>query len=481
MSEKNTVLHSNNKRFDTRGILFRTWLMFVAFALFIVAALWLLQYYSLTPYYRTSKVNTVKNIVSNINEKIYEKDNIASDIVELTMNNDICMSLYSHDKRRLTNINSIGIGCRISEDSDFEDEVFLNNIDASENNELSEYVRDDRLQNEYLIYGTRLDADMDSYYLLVNAAVEPVDSTVFIIRSQFMLVAVAVLIAASLLSYFISRIYSRPISEITRSARNISDGEYNVDLKGLSFSEIDTLNETLSYASKELAKTEEIRNELLANVSHDIKTPLTTIKAYAELIEDISGDNPVKRNEHLDIIINETDHLNKLVNDMLVLTKVQSGNLNIDKTDFDMVDLSGEIIDVLKGSADNLNVVIETDFPDNATVHGDRLLIGQVIYNFTNNAIKHVGEDNKVLLKITPEDVNWRFEVIDHGIGISEEEVPYIWERYYKANKTYQRNQEGSGLGLAISKAYLEAHGFSYGVETEKGKGSDFWFIANTD
>ena len=480
MSEKNSVLHSGNSRLDIRGIRFRTWLMFVAFALFIVLSLWLLQYYSLTPYYRTSKVNTVKNIVSDINEKISKNNNIAKDIVDMTMNNDICMSLYSHDKHRLTNINSIGIGCRISEDSDFEESVFLNNVDASENNELSEYVRDDRFQNEYLIYGTRLDADMDSYYLIVNAAVEPVDSTVFIIRSQFLLVAVAVLIAATIVSYIISTVYSRPISEITRGARNISEGDYNVEFKGLSFSEIDTLNETLAYASKELAKTEEIRNELLANVSHDIKTPLTTIKAYAEMIEDISGDNPSKRNEHLDIIINETDHLNKLVNDMLVLTKVQSGNLNIDKTDFDMVDLSREIIDVLKGSADNLDISIMTDFPQNAAVYGDRLLIGQVIYNFTNNAIKHVGEDKKILLRITPEDVNWRFDVIDHGIGISEEEVPYIWERYYKANKTYQRNQEGSGLGLAISKAYLEAHDFDFGVRTEVGKGSDFWFVAKT-
>ena len=350
---RDTIL---NKKIDVKGIMFRTWLLFVAFALFIVLLLWVLQTFSLTPYYRNMKVNSVKNIVENITEKINTSNSIARDVNDLTYNNDICVSLYSHDKKKLTTVNSIGIGCKIIAENDFNDEQFLSTVDASESDEISEYGLDPRFQNEYLIYGTKIDSNFDSYYLVVNAAVEPVDSTVFILRNQFILIAFTVLIVATVISYVISRFYSRPIYQITEGAKRLSEGDYNVRFDNDSFTEMNTLNETLSFASKELAKTEEIRNELLANVSHDIKTPLTTIKAYAELIEDISGDNKKKRNEHLDIIINETDHLNKLVNDMLVLTKVQSGNLNLDKNDFDLVELALEIIDVLKGSADNQGI-----------------------------------------------------------------------------------------------------------------------------
>ncbi|MBR2685660.1 MAG: HAMP domain-containing histidine kinase [Erysipelotrichaceae bacterium] len=477
MSENSGI----RKKLDINGIMFRTWLLLVLFAFGIVLALWGLQMLSLTPYYRSVKVNTVQNITRDINQKIMESEDFASDIVEVTYNNNLCLSVYNHQKKKLTSVNSLGLGCRITPEAEFDEAAFLDEVDHSANSEVSHYVTDERFNNESLIYGSKINSEIGSYYLVINANVEPVDSTVFIMQNQFIMIGIAVLIVATLISYLLSRLYSSPISKMTSGARKLSAGDYHVEFDDKSFTEIKELNDTLSYASHELAKTEEIRTELLANVSHDIKTPLTTIKAYAEMIEDISGDNKKKRNEHLEIIISETNHLNKLVNDMMVLTKVQSGNLTLNCTDFDLVPLSEEIIDVLIGSANNLNVKIEKDFPANAIIHADRTMIGQVIYNFLNNAIKHCGADNKVLVRITPENENWKLEVIDHGIGISEEEVPYIWERYYKANKTYHRNQEGSGLGLAISKGYLELHKFAYGVKTKVNEGSTFYFIADSE
>ncbi len=477
MSE-NSTLH---KRIDFHGIQFRTWFLLVLFAIAIVAALWGLQMLSLTPYYRSVKVNAVQNITRRINERIIESENFADDLVNETYNNNICLSIYNHKKNKLTSVNSLGIGCRITPEADFNDGAFLNEVDLSTNGEVSHYVTDERFNNESLIYGSKVKSEFGTYYLVINANVEPVDSTVFIMRNQFVLIAVAVLLLATVISYFVSRLYSSPISKINDGARRLSAGDYNVQFDDRSFTEIRQLNSTLDYAAHELSKTEEIRTELLANVSHDIKTPLTTIKAYAEMIEDISGDNKKKRNEHLEIIISETNHLNKLVNDMMVLTKVQSGNLSLNCSDFDLVPLAFEIIDVLIGTANNMHVTIEHEFPQNAIIHADRTLIGQVIYNFLNNAIKHAGSDNLVKVRISPEDEMWRLEVIDHGIGIPENEVPYIWERYYKANKTYQRNQEGSGLGLAISKGYLELHHFEYGVHTKVNEGSTFYFVADSE
>ncbi|MPN23276.1 Alkaline phosphatase synthesis sensor protein PhoR [bioreactor metagenome] len=195
------------------------------------------------------------------------------------------------------------------------------------------------------------------------------------------------------------------------------------------------------------------------------------------MINDISGNNPVKRRDHVNVIINESIHLNKLVDDMLVLTKVQSGNMIIKEVDFDLVNKTHEIVDVLKGLSHNLGIKIQLDLPVSAPVRGDEIMIGQIIYNFLNNAVKHVGDDKKIIIKITEAESKFKISVIDHGCGIAKDDLPHIWDRYYKIDKNYQRNQEGSGLGLAISKAYLDLHHCEYGVESIVGQGTEFWFI----
>ena len=177
-----------------------------------------------------------------------------------------------------------------------------------------------------LLYGCVLgDSDRPEGYLLLNSALVPVGSTVSIIKRQLMIITALLIIMAFIISLFLSRRIARPIARITKSAENLAKGDFSTKFDGKGYLEAKTLADTLTYAEEELSRVDTMQRDLIANVSHDLRTPLTMLKAYAEMIRDLSGDNPVKRNEHLEIIINETDRLALLVNDILDLSKLESG------------------------------------------------------------------------------------------------------------------------------------------------------------
>lgn len=266
--------------------------------------------------------------------------------------------------------------------------------------------------------------------------------------------------------------------QIQQEAVKLSEGNYNdVHFEKSDFNEVDELSETLDMAAKELSKVDETRKELFANVSHDLKTPLTMIKAYAEMIRDISGSKKAKRNEHLDVIINETDNLNKLVSDMLDLSKLQDGVASFNFGPFDLSTNILESVNKFNTMVQKEGINIQIDCEPELVAYGDESKINEVLYNFISNALKHCGDDKLIIIRaFLVNKTTIRVEIEDHGPGIDENMLPYIWDRYYKNDKKYTRAQSGSGLGLAINKAILEDHKSKYGVNTEVGKGSTFYF-----
>jgi len=259
-------------------------------------------------------------------------------------------------------------------------------------------------------------------------------------------------------------------------ATELASGNYDVNFNGGPFTELDDLASTLNSATEKLSKVDELRKDLIANMSHDIKTPLTMIKAYAEMIQDISGDNPVKRNEHLDVILKEVDYLDHLVTDMSELSKMQSGNFEIKLSQFDLVEEIEDIVFLMQGLCEENSIQMSVSAPEVVLVSADRVKIKQVIYNFVSNAIKHSGSGTSVQIEVTDRDGIVKVMVKDNGPGISEVDLPYIWDRYYKIDKGFRRSSKSTGLGLAISKAILDTHGANYGVLSNEGKGSCFWF-----
>jgi signal transduction histidine kinase len=302
-----------------------------------------------------------------------------------------------------------------------------------------------------------------------------------ILSVQLFYILIITLILAFIISLYLSNRITTPLSRITESARRLSRGEYGVVFEGAHYSEIIELADTLTYTSMELAKTDTMQKDVIANVSHDLRTPLTMVISYAEMIRDLSGNDPEKRTEHLQVIIDEAQRLNSLVSDLLEVSRMQSGDINIEKTEFSLKDAIGTMLQSYAGFVEQEGYKLIFISRGEGVVVADEARIKQVIANLVSNAFKYCGLDRTVEVRMLDKDDCVRCEVSDHGIGIPKRDLRHIWERYYKASTNYQRSTS-SGLGLSIVKEILLIHGANFGVESALRKGSTFWFeIKKTD
>lgn len=366
----------------------------------------------------------------------------------------------------------------------FGKENYQQKVRESENGLFRKRFRDEQEDNSILLVGSYIGGDKSNpeAYIFICNFLEPIGTTVTIFKRQFFFVGIIMMVMTVFMSMLFAYKISEPIIRINKSAKELPQGKFNAAISKRDYEEIKQLAGTLGSASKEIAKSDDLRRELMANISHDLRTPLTMIKAYAEMIRDISGDNPEKRERHLKVIIDETDRLSSLVTDILDLSKIQAGVTEMNPETFNFSErLSGVTsrFDIMK---DKEGVVIDLHAEENIVITADITKLEQVVYNLINNAVTYAGDDNVVIVRLFRKECGIaRFEVEDHGEGISAENLPYIWDRYYKVNdrtKTHKRAKMGSGIGLSIVKSVLEQHRFAFGAQSSEGAGSIFWFEA---
>jgi signal transduction histidine kinase len=257
----------------------------------------------------------------------------------------------------------------------------------------------------------------------------------------------------------------------------MAKGDYSVQFTSMEYQEIAQLSDTLNYLKDEIKKSDDFQKELLANVSHDFKTPLTMIKAYASMVKEISGNDPEKRDKHLQVIIDESDRLTGLVNDVLSASKISAGLEQLNKKVFNLTEYLYSIINKFDYLQETQGYKIIVDIDPNLYTLADEEKIGQVIYNLLSNAINYTGEDKKIYisLKDSPQDNRIKFAVRDTGKGISEDELKNIWDRYYRSTDAHLRPVKGTGLGLNIVKVILQSHAFDFGVNSKLDEGSTFY------
>ena len=323
---------------------------------------------------------------------------------------------------------------------------------------------------ESIVYAETVQTSQGKVMILMNSMITPVGSTVETLRLQLLSVTSIMLLLAILLAWFLSRKISRPIISISKTAQEMASGDYSVEFDGSGYKEAYELSETLNDTVQELSKVDRLQKDLIANVSHDLRTPLTLIEGYAEVMRDIPGENTP---ENVQIIIDETARLSSLVNDLLDISRLQSGTLKLEKEVFSITEAVREILGRYTKLTD---YEISFSEAEEIFVCADKLKISQVIYNLVNNALTYTGEDKRVMLEQETEEGKVRISVTDTGEGIPQDKLLDIWERYYKVDKAHKRAQIGTGLGLSIVKTILDMHGGAYGVESQEGVGSTFWF-----
>lgn len=480
-------------KIDFHSIRFRLWCYFIGFSIILLVLVWLLQIFFLDTYYEAMKMQETKRISDQlINEFRTTPDmyRLNQKINRLTANNDVYIRVETGNGNILAAPDYEGRGRQYLYAMQAED--LRNKLLSSQFKNISTITpgANDTRTLSYACYlykatdGTEEQNRANSYILYLFSPLYPVKSTISILRTQLIYITIISILLAISLSLYLANHISKPIKKITRQAAEMGKGNYGIRFNRAddSFTEISELADTLTKASRELEKTDMYQKDLIANVSHDLKTPLTMIKSYAEMIRDLSGDNPKKRNEHLNVIIDEADRLNILVNDMLNLSRMQSGQIVLENSYFNIT----ATLESLLASYDILSEQEGYKFiykkAPSFYVYGDEAKIKQVISNLVSNAVKYCGKDKQVIITLKKSGISGRkvrCEVTDHGEGIAEDEINHVWERYYKSSTHHVRPTEGTGLGLSIVKEILTLHKADFGVDSKPGKGSTFWFEMN--
>lgn len=455
------------------------WLYFVMFTVIVFILLWVCQIFFLENFYERMKIKDVSRAAQLLLSEYETSDSREYNelLEETAVNHDLCIEICDKFGRPVTSKKILG-DCLIH--GRYNNIYgFLERIDASDDGQIYYKMKNTRSNYDMLIYGCAIgDSDNPDGYILLNTALVPVGSTVTIIKQQLGIITALLIIVAFAISLYVSSRIAKPITKITESAGNLAKGDFTTKFKGENYLEVKQLADALNYAEKELSKVDTMQRDLIANVSHDLRTPLTMLKAYAEMIRDLSGDNPKKRGEHLEIIINETDRLAMLVNDMLDLSKMESGKQKLSCSEFDIREKMICIIDRFKGISDKMGYHIHFTPDTERIVCCDVVKIEQVIYNLINNAINYTGADKQVYVRQINQPDGVLIEIEDTGDGIEEDKIKMIFDKYYRS-ENHKREVVGTGLGLSIVKAVLKLHGYDYGVKSVIGKGSVFWFRIN--
>ncbi len=466
--------------------------LMLAVCLSIIGIIWIATVAFFKPMYQTMTQAELSNVLNetlvileenngNLNRKVYEE--ISSNIKY-----GVCIEISDKNGEGLVLMEGIGDACQLHggkdhSDSDnvYMDQRRLNSLQAvnarrqvRSRGNYNETITDD-YANRQVIRGSFWNGQ---YTVIASTNLARTDSVVTIVSNQLSSVTFIVILLALVISALLSNWFTSPITALSKATKEIAKGNYNVKIvtpEGAK-DEFDQLAQDFNTMTKEIQAAQDMQKELIAGISHDLRTPLTIIKGYAESIRDITGDNPRVRRQQLNTIIEETDRLSKMVNSVMEYAKLSQGALHLNPVQYNMADMCIDIADIYSNKARNEGKSVTFTGPDPVYVMADASLIERVMHNFVSNAIIHTPENTRVEIKLELiEGGKVKVSVIDSGEGISEEDKKHLFEKYYRSRKSGGR--QGTGLGLAIVKTVMEAHNYRYGVDSELDEGSTFWFI----
>lgn len=305
--------------------------------------------------------------------------------------------------------------------------------------------------------------------LIMSIPIAAINDSVNLFKQVFWWIFVITLIAILLISVYMSKKFTRPIQILKNAAHQIASGNLNVKINYKEEDELGDLAKSMNTMVKQLSITDKFRKDLIANISHDLKTPLGLIRGYSEMLLDYYGDDKEKREKYLNIVIKETERMSKLVDDVLQLSKLQSGMVEIKEEPIDLEKLIFETLDIFEIQILEKNIEVKLDNLK-LKVIADREMIKRAIINIISNAMASMENSGILTITAEPQDKEILIKISDTGCGIPQKDLEHIFDRYYKGNKS------GTGLGLAIVKEILTLHGSKYGIESKEKIGTTFYF-----
>ena len=454
----------------------------IIFCILTASIVFLFQIVLLQPMYEANKIKSIETVGSFV-EKFIEDERLDEFVDYMQSQSDTCIMVYQSSSSGGMQGSIGNRGCMISSITNSERAKFVTKAIGSKNhsylarvtNNSSDFgVDGDQGDNfDTIVYTKIVNAADYSSIIMVSGNITPLNATTETLASQMRYIALFMIVAVAILTLLMYRHIAKPIIGITSNAKQLPQGKYTIDPKTNRYKEAADLNNTLVQAANDIQKADKAKRDLISNVSHDLRTPLTMIGGYGEMMIDLPEE---KTDENIQVIVDETKRLNALVNDLLDMSRLQDGRIFLHKEVFDISALLKTQLQKYDVYRMQEGYTIESELLDTIYVNADKKRIEQVINNFLNNAVNYGGEAKHIIVREIKKENTVRIEVQDFGEGIDSKDLDNIWDRYYKVDKEHVRVANGSGIGLNIVKQLLELHGVPYGVKSSKGKGSTFYF-----
>lgn len=450
----------------------------------ILALLWVFQIGLLQPLYEYNKVSVAKETAANI-EKVINNEDISDYIASLSEQNDLCALVITDSQMINTNVT----GCMINrlpydklvEYYSLAKENGGSYLSKSELVEMSfnPNAPDESFVSKYkgdknIVYTKVVEDDSGLVsIILVNTRVTRVNAATQTLSDQLFMIGCIIFIATVILVLFLTKKIVKPIVKIKEATNHLAGGKYENASKKDDYLEIYELNKTLEYAATQIQKADKAKRDLIANVSHDLRTPLTMITGYGEMMLDLPDE---KTDENIKVIVAESKRLNLIVNDLLDLSRLNENKIELHKENFNLTECIQDVLKTYESYLKQEEFQLQFDFDKPIMIYADKKRIAQVLHNFIDNAINYSNQNKRIEVRQILKNNQVRVEIQDFGQGIETSQIELIWDRYYKVDKEHNRVSQGSGIGLAIVKEVLELHQFNYGVESKINEGSTFYF-----
>ena len=313
-------------------------------------------------------------------------------------------------------------------------------------------------------------------YVVINipesAIVERVYDT---FNTNYLTLAIVLILSSAFLVLYFFQVH-RPIKEITRATNEYSKGNLSYHVKPMHNDEIGRLGMSLDYMASQLNESDKFQQKFLSNISHDFRSPLTSIKGYLEAIQD-GTIPPEMLDKYIGIMLFETERLTKLTSNILTLNELDPKSVRLDISTFDLNSIIRHTVETFEGTCKKKGIKFNITYANSVqNVKADKGRIQQVIYNLIDNAIKFSKENSYIYITVKEKGEKAQISIKDTGCGIAKEDIDKIWDRFYKSDSSRGRDKKGSGLGLSITKEVIQAHGENIDVVSTVGVGTEFIF-----
>lgn len=459
----------------------RLWIIMMLLVLFSIIFMWVVQIFLFEQNYVNATVSDLKARLQPIIEEVKTSD--------LAKNEDLVVSLSKATNSKMIVIDEDGqiiemfsAGHRLLDESSLESvSDLLYHIEQSDE---YQQVRQGQSYNRIVRYGSEpiaLEVGISVVYnkqpsvIILYHSLEQLHTVLRVNRSQLIQLSIILTLIAAIFAALLSRYFVKPIRVIKATVDQLAKGELTAS-PGLTLNdELGQLSDSVDKLSQSLQRVDILRKEVIANVSHELRSPLALIRGYAEMVRDINWKNDEKRNEDLNLIIQEASRMSEMVSDIMDYSQIQAGYIQLKKEQYNLYQIIEPEIAHCRQSAIEYNIAIRLEsVRNNIPIYADGIKICQVIRNLLNNAVNHTADGETIIVLIEEFKEKIRVLVMNPGEPISKEECAIIWERYQRSQHHGGR-KKGTGIGLSIVSTYLQAHGMNYGVDCEDGL-TKFWF-----